>query len=491
MQITLMLVLLAVLATWHYAIRCGFVSDDHSVCEKRKDIIPDEEKNPKKESYWVKVFNDGPVMYYWNAVMLKLKINNLAFIWHFQCLLIHLINCFLLFKLTSQFFGEQIALYAVVLWAVNPMLNQVTVWISGRPYSTALMLTLVAMLNYQYPLVFIPLYGLAVITNISVALVPIILKMMYPDWWQPNLYIFIMIFCGAPFIGWKFYQRFTRALVIDRENFHFRTRRFNTIARIFAYYVGAFILPVKMGWYHTAGFRYNEKWELFNVFALIGYLIIFLCIKQGWPGWWFILCLLPNANINATNSFVQDRYLYTASFGLTLIAAQFLTNIPHEIVFCMVTAYAVKAYMFSRTMINDEELYRENWRNHPGSDYAVNNLSYFLIQQSRYDEARVVIHRGLEVKRDNKMLWYNLGITWAAQGNFRNDEGKFRFLRALDCWKMCLQIEPRWAKPAEDIKKIVNLMIENKVLSLQPQEGVPGGMVVDLPNLKGLGVEGS
>jgi Tfp pilus assembly protein PilF len=150
--------------------------------------------------------------------------------------------------------------------------------------------------------------------------------------------------------------------------------------------------------------------------------------------------------------------------------------------------YITRAYMYSRHLINDEEMYRENWRNHPNSDYAINNLSYFLIQQQRFDEARVVIMRGLAIDKTNKMLWYNLGVSWAAQGHFNNDEGKFRFLRALDCWKTALQIEPRWNRPAEDLKKLVKILVENKVLTLDQKEAADPtkGMTITLPNIIGL-----
>lgn len=142
--------------------------------------------------------------------------------------------------------------------------------------------------------------------------------------------------------------------------------------------------------------------------------------------------------------------------------------------------------MYSRHLQNDEKVYRENWRNHPNSDYAINNLCYFLIRQKRYDEARVVIERGIQINKANKMLWYNLGITWAATGHFNNDEGKFRFIRALDCWKMCLQIEPRWTKPAEDLKKLIQLLVEKKVLSMDKKDGKNEGMSISLPNIRGM-----
>jgi tetratricopeptide (TPR) repeat protein len=136
--------------------------------------------------------------------------------------------------------------------------------------------------------------------------------------------------------------------------------------------------------------------------------------------------------------------------------------------------------MHTRHLINDEEMYRENWRNHPRSDYAINNLSFFLIQKKRFEEARVVILHGLDIDKTNKMLWYNLGVTWAATGDLQSQEGKFRFLRAIDCWKMALQVEPRWDKPANDIKQLTKFLIDNKVLTLNKDEA-QGNMTVDIP----------
>lgn len=478
-------VLLLAAFAWHYALRCGYISDDHSTVMQRKDIIPDAEKSPVKETYWVKVFNDGAVMYYLTRLFWKLGLQKVPFAWHLFSLGLHVLNCWLLYIFLFPFFGYETTLCAIAFWAVNPMLNQNVVWISGRPYVIAFTLALVALICWNNPIAFIPLYMLAVITNISIAFVPVLAWMLHPDAWQAKLYILTMFAGAAPFIIWKFNKRFSTSLVIDRDNFRFKIRKINTLARIFLYYVWTLFVPVRMGWYHQAGFRYNEKWEKFNYLTLAGYALAgFLIFKGGIPGWIFILGILPNSNLYATNSFVQDRYLYFASLGVALMVAPYLAQYP-PLFYCAVTFYATRAYMYSRHLKDDEKMYRENWRNHSQSDYAINNLSYFLIHNRRYDEARVVILQGININQSNKMLWYNLGVTWAAQGNFQSDEGKFRFLRALDCWKMALQIEPRWARPADDMKKLIKILVDNKVLTLDEKESAQG-MSISVPSLLGM-----
>lgn len=485
-------VLFLVFLTWHYALRCGYISDDHSGVAKRKDIIPDVEKKDKGESHWVKVFNDGIVVYYMNRIMWKLGLQNIPFAWHLLSLSLHLANTYLFYLVFQPVYGDPIALAACLFWGINPMLNQNVVWVSGRPYLMGAFLTLVGILNWQNVFIFFPLYMLAVITNLSIALAPVILWLWHPEAWQPKAYCLITMVTAFPFVLWKFQKRFSKSLVIDKENFRFKLRKFNTLVRVVLYYCFCLFVPTKMGWYHQAGFRYNRAWEKFNIWALVGYIFVGALIYYArFPGWWFLLFILPSTNLYATNSFVQDRYLYFASFGIALIVVPFLLQYP-ILFYCVLTFYGVRAYMYSRQLLNDESMYRENWRNHPQSDYAVNNLSYFLIQQKRYEEARVIILRGIELNKSNKMLWYNLGITWAATGHFNSDEGKFRFLRALDCWKMTLQIEPRWEKPANDIKKLVKILVEKKVLTVNVKDSV--GPVVEIPALTGLketmGVEG-
>ena len=48
--------------TWHYALLCGFISDDHASIAQRVDIIPEGEKNPVKEKRLIKILNDGIVI---------------------------------------------------------------------------------------------------------------------------------------------------------------------------------------------------------------------------------------------------------------------------------------------------------------------------------------------------------------------------------------------------------------------------------------------
>lgn len=478
-------VLLIIAFTWHYALRCGYISDDHATIEERKDIIPDSEKKPKREEYWEKVFNDGILLYYQRKLFIKLGFRHVPFVWHLFSLCLHLGNCYMLVKLLTPLYGEEIALVAVLFWGINPMLNQNVVWISGRPYLIGVFLCLLGMLNWTQPLIFIPLYILAVMTNITIAFVPILTFAIHPESWQTKIYLVSMLALAAPFILWKFNKRFTKALVLDRENFKFSWKKINTFARIILYYIWCFFVPVRMGWYHQAGFRYNKLWEKINYLTIVGFIVIvYFLIKPGIPGWWIILGLLPNSNLYATNSFLQDRYLYFGMIGLSILIAPYLL-INSTILICAITFYVTRSYMYSRHLINDEEMYRENWRNHPYSDYAINNLSYFLIQQKRHEEARSIILRGIEISRLNKMLWYNLGVTWAAQGHFNSDEGKFRFLRAIDCWKMALQLEPRWAKPAEDMKKLIQILIDNKVLTIHKEDSIEG-VSLEIPPISGI-----
>lgn len=137
--------------------------------------------------------------------------------------------------------------------------------------------------------------------------------------------------------------------------------------------------------------------------------------------------------------------------------------------------------MYSRHMKDDERMYRENWRNHPRSDHAINNLAFFLIRQKRYEEARAIIWRGLNIDRSNKMLWYNLGVTWASTGNLQTEEGKFRFLRAIDCWKKALAIEPRWKKPLDDMTKLTKFLEEQKIITRDPAQSNKAGPTIDIP----------
>jgi tetratricopeptide (TPR) repeat protein len=485
LDLSIEIVLLIVFVTWHYALRCGYISDDHAAVAQRKDIIPDAEKIPKNDSYWVTVFNDGIVMYYMTRLFWKLGLKSFPFFWHLFSLALHIANCYLLYIFLLPIFGYDVTLAAVAFWGINPMLNQNVVWVSGRPYTIGLFLTLIALICWQNPLIFAVYYMLAVITNISIFFAPIMLWLVYPESWQPKMYVIIMLAMAAPFVAWKFYKRFTKALVLDRDNFRLRPRKTNTFVRILLYYIWTLFVPIRMGWYHQAGFRYNERWEKFNYLTLIGYVTAgLLATIGGLPGMIYILGVLPNSNLYATNSFLQDRYLYFASIGIALLIAPYLAQYP-VLFYCAITFYATRSYMYSRHMINDEAMYRENWRNHPNSDYAVNNLSYFLIQQHRYDEARVVILYGLSINSMNKMLWYNLGVTWAAQGHFTTDEGKFRFLRALDCWKHALNIEPRWSKPADDIEKLVKILIERKVLTVDKNQAADN-TAVSIPALIGL-----
>lgn len=476
--LTIEIVLAIAAITWHYGLFCGFVSDDHATIERRKDIIPEGERNPKKEAYWRKVFNDGPVLFYLNRVMWKI-VGQSHFAWHLLTFCIHIANTYLFYLVASTILEPKVALFAALIWTINPMQNQIAVWCSGRPYGIAAIFSLICLLYWHNPFIVLPFYLLAIFTNVSVILLPILIKLLHPLTWQGNLYIGLLLL-AIPWLVWKFVQRFGKgALVLDRQNYQFSIRRMNNIARVYMYYLFACLFPVKMGWYHQGGFRYNTDWDGFNIWALGGYGLIVYFLRES-AGVWFLLGMLPNMNIFATNSYLQDRYIYFGSMGLALLVAPYLAQWP--VVFIALAAtHAVKSYTYSRHMANDEKLYRENWRNHPNSAYAVNNLGFFLIQQNRAEEARAIIQRGIDLDKKNKLLWYNLGITWAMRGSLGTPEARMNFMRALDCWKMALQLEPRWRKPKEDIDKLVKYLIDNKVLTAKKSEAAPNAPPISMP----------
>ncbi len=200
--IDLNIILLATFFTWHYSLFCGFISDDHAAVNQRKDIIPDDEKKDRGESFWVKRFNDGIVMFYQTRLFWALGFRNIPFAWHLLNLGIHVANTALLYTFLVPIFGDKTALYTCAFWAVNPMLNQNVVWISGRPYLFGAFLALIALNCWQQPWVFMPYYMLAVITNISIFFVPILIWMIHPKAWQSNLYItYGLSLCLSEWVG--------------------------------------------------------------------------------------------------------------------------------------------------------------------------------------------------------------------------------------------------------------------------------------------------
>jgi len=474
---------------WCYALRCGYISDDHAAVAQRYDIIPDAEKVDRGESFWIKVFNDGPLMYFQTRLFWKIGFKDFPFFWHLFSYSMHLCNIYLFYLWLVPIFGAQITLAALCFWSINPMLNQNVVWVSGRPYLMAVFLSLVAMIGWQNPILFILLYLLAVITNLSIFFLPVINFIVHPFEWQSWLYLSILMLGAIPILVWKFNKRFTKGLVMDRDNFIFKLRKVNTLMRLFFYYSYSLLCPVNMGWYHAEGFRYNPAYEKFNHKTYFGCLIVAYAMTQGLAGWIFILGFLPMSNIYATNSFLQDRYLYFMSIGFSLMIAPLLAEYPF-LIWMVIAFYGSRAYSYSRFMRNDEIMYRENWRNHPKSDNAINNISFFLIARRRYDEARVVIEYGLAENRTNMMLWYNLGITFAAQGHLANDEGKFRFIKAIECWKTSLEIEPRWSKPIEDMKRMVQFLMDNKILSVNKDDSNKSGIGITVPRFVGLKMPG-
>jgi len=46
-----------------------------------------------------------------------------------------------------------------------------------------------------------------------------------------------------------------------------------------------------------------------------------------------------------------------------------------------------------------------------------------------------------------------------------------------------LELEPRWRRPAEDLKKLIDLLIEKKVITTDAKDSAEGAPMITIPGM--------
>ena len=253
---------------------------------------------------------------------------------HSLVMIIHNLNCILIYL---AFGSNKVSFLAALLFAIHPVATQgSSVWLSGKPYSLSLMLTLCMFWLKPFAPIF---YFFALSLGAQAITAP--MAFIKSPWWPMMLIIPITILIRRKLVfsyGKTKYAgiaAFRKPIIWSNIILMFKT---------IGYYFMLCLYPTSLGVHHpyleTYGLTKEETkhWlQLDRFFALGVVLAYIVAINFFWNYnqavfglFWFFIFILPWSNIITIHMFISERYAVIALVGYCWMLSNLLLAIPDK-----------------------------------------------------------------------------------------------------------------------------------------------------------------
>ena len=326
---------------------------------------------------------------------------------HWQVIGIHTINCILIYL---AFGRNTVSMLAALLFAVNPVNNQGSIWISGKGYA---MNTTCALLMWMFPAYsVIPYLFGTYFCGASLVLFPLIF-LFTKYWWLSLLVI------------WGLYREKDRIFNKTDPSSKFNTESnkelkaikprklilaFKTYAYHFINSVSARILSLYHKYMFLMGVspKENEKCYKLDWYFFFGILLAGVTLYTRHIGLlWFSVSIVSWINIISFNQTIANRYVYSANVGLMYLLAILIAPYPPIIVGFLVY-YITKLIFFMKAYHNEYWSIEYACWEQPNFFYSWQNRAAHCFLNRNYHGALGNTLKAMEIRKDDWKLTYNL-----------------------------------------------------------------------------------
>jgi len=324
------------------------------------------------------------------------------------------------------FGATNISFVAAILFSINPVNNQGSMWISGRGYTLPTLFILSAMCIPVLAPVFLFLCSFFTIGYLA----PIVV-IGTSKWWL----ILIMPIIWA-FFAKKFKTAVKNKIAMETviEDKVFKPRKLILAIKTAGFYLALCVFPFKITFYHSflqscAGNDIMKKraYSLCKFFwigigAMIGSLVYWYLF--GWDlvtcgMFWYFIGIAPFSNIRRVQQEISERYAYFPNVGVMIALAALIVNYP-VLITLFATMYGTKLFAIMRMYQDD----------------------YWLVEMATAEDIDA---------------WY----AWHIRGHKRWSVKSYR--EALIMWVMAKIISPK------EFKLLFNIAVVMKVIGNEPE----------------------
>ena len=406
----IVIILATVFLMYYRSLDYGYIIDDE---DKVTNVAKFKPKNKLQYIYW----------HYKGVIYAD---NRLA---HLFNILVHMSVCSLIYMVFGH---NNLSFLTAMLFAVNPVNNQVSVWLAGKHYGVATGLALLAYWLVPLSPVF---FYMALYTSTNVIFFPLIFLFKYP----------IITVILLPII-YLLRRRFA-PVIKDRINVStdsmtgFNAWKIILYFKTLGYYFVHCLFPIHIGMFHeylhTYGLTDTEtkSWHKVDRFFFIGialilytlYSIVYVQDITTFGLVWFILFSSQWCNVLMLNHPITERYIYFPNVGLMLALSSLIINTP--LVYIFMTAYIVRLYYFLPAYRNMATYWRSQIREFPNVALGYNQLGLALLNFGNHGSALDEWIQGVQRRDNDFRLNYNLSNILIGSGHI---EPGVKFLKKAE-----------------------------------------------------------
>jgi hypothetical protein len=342
---------------------------------------------------------------------------------HITTTLIHAFVCVFLY---IGFGSSDISFLAAILFSVNPITNQGSVWISGRGYALS---TLFLTMALSMPILS-PLFLIGATYYPAGFLSPVLLIGSPTPW--------VVLFLP---LAWLFHVKRFKKVVISKitnemfdEDKKIKPEKLILFVKTFGFYLTHSLIPIRTTFYHSflqssagndimRGRAYSFCrffWiGLASIIGIVTYWILTPWTMVSFGLLWWCVAIAPLCNMFRISQEIAERYAYLPSVGLMVVLSAVIINNPYA-VGLWVGMYATKMWFWMDAYQDD----------------------YYLIENSRL------------VAPDAWFAWHIAGMKRFETQSYRE---------AIILWTMASMISPK------ELKILVNIATLLKI-SGHPKE---------------------
>jgi hypothetical protein len=339
---------------------------------------------------------------------------------HFMNLFVHCVNSVLIYLAFGQ---NEVSFIAAILFAINPVNNQVSIWLSGRTYSIATMLLLTGIL-FKPALPF--LFAVALYRCVAILPAPIVL--FFTPYW--------MFALPLPFIGYLLRNRYLGTIAMRWATVPDDMKKITPMKSIIAlktlgYYLMHSLFPMNLGMCHTymhnMGMSPEETKPCYKIdkFFFVGLAFILALITALILGYkdnvfgliWYLVFIFPWLNIILLNHPISERYTYMANIGLMLFVASMIVAYP-VLVGILIGWYGIRLWTFMPAYKDCLHFWQSNVDNFPEGTLGYNQLGIEKSEQGKTGSAFDIWQAGLNLRPNDFRLNYNIANMLSNVGRF-------------------------------------------------------------------------
>ena len=347
---------------------------------------------------------------------------------HWQTLVIHTTNCILIY---IAFGMNTTSCIGALLFAVNPVNNQCSIWISGKGYAQN---TLCALLMWIFPYFsIIPyLYG-TYFCGHGIILFPLVF-LFTKYWWLSSL-----VLLGL-------FREKNRIFDIKNPGSKFNTesnselksiapRKLIIMFKSLGYYFVNSIIALRLGYYHKYNFLHGvnkdtnvESYKIDKYFFIGIVVVLATLITRNIYLIWFLVPVIMWCNFISFNQTIANRYTYLPNIGLMMFISSLL---PGYLSLALFVYYATKLINFLPFYKNEYWAIEHSCWEQPEFFYPWQNRAVHCFQNGNYHGALGNMIKASELRPNDWKITYNLCQIYMLLGNMA--EAKNWFNKAKTC----------------------------------------------------------